>query len=271
MRKNETLIKILAKTFLYLMFVVMFLPIIVLMIFSFTESDVLGNWTGFSFNLYVELFKNEALMSAVGNTLLIAVVSAIVSTILGTLGAIGVYYSRKKFKKGVETMTQLPVVNAEIVMALSLAVVFSSLNLSYSFLTLLIGHVVLTVAFVYLNVKPKLAQLDANTYEAALDLGSTPTQALFKVVLPEIFPGIISGFLISITLSLDDFVITQYLKEPSFETISTYIQKIVAKHPIPAEVRALTTIIFVIVLAAVILVTIYNNKNANNIIKRRRG
>ena len=168
-------------------------------------------------------------------------------------------------------MTQLPVVNAEIVMALSLAVVFSSLNLSYSFLTLLIGHVVLTVAFVYLNVKPKLAQLDANTYEAALDLGSTPTQALFKVVLPEIFPGIISGFLISITLSLDDFVITQYLKEPSFETISTYIQKIVAKHPIPAEVRALTTIIFVIVLAAVILVTIYNNKNANNIIKRRRG
>lgn len=270
MKRNETISKIIAKAFLYLMFLLMFLPIFVLIIFSFTESDVLGVWTGFSFGLYGELFKNEALMNAVGNTLLIAFVSAIVSTILGTLGAIGVYYSRIKYKKSVETLTQLPVVNAEIVMALSLAVVFSTLNLSYSFFTLLIGHVVLTVAFVYLNVKPKLAQLDANTYEAALDLGATPTKALFKVVLPEILPGIISGFLISITLSLDDFVITQYLKEPSFETISTYIQKIVAKHPIPAEVRALTTILFVVVLVAVIIVTIYNNKTANQVLRRRK-
>jgi spermidine/putrescine transport system permease protein len=111
--------------------------------------------------------------------------------------------------------------------------------------------------------------MDPNTYEAALDLGATPWYALFKIVLPEILPGIFSGFLISITLSLDDFVITQYLKEPSFETISTYIQKIVTKHPIPAEVRALSTLIFLIVLACVILITIYNNKQANKIIKKR--
>ena len=114
-------------------------------------------------------------------------------------------------------------------MALSLAVLFKALDAKYSFATLLVGHLVLTVAFVYLNVKPKLAQMDPNIYEAALDLGATPGFALFKVVLPEILPGIFSGFLISMTLSLDDFVITQYLKEPSFETISTYIQKIIAK------------------------------------------
>ena len=154
-------------------------------------------------------------------------------------------------------------------MALSLAILFKVLQTSYSFATLLVGHMVLTVAFVYLNVKPKLMQMDPNIYEAALDLGATPWYSLFKVVLPEILPGIFSGFLISITLSLDDFVITQYLKEPSFETISTYIQKIVAKHPIPAEVRALSTILFVVVSAVVLGITIYNNKKAQKILKYR--
>jgi spermidine/putrescine transport system permease protein len=210
-------------------------------------------------------------MSAVGNTVLIAFVSAIVSTILGTLGAIGAYYSRNKTKKIIDTMTQLPVVNAEIVMALSLAVLFVALGFSFNFGTLLVGHVVLTVAFVYLNVLPKLTQMDPNTYEAALDLGAKPHYALWKVIFPEILPGIVSGFLISITLSLDDFVITQYLKQPSFETISTYIQKIVAKHPIPAEVRALTTLIFLAVLTVVISLTVYNNKKNKVSIKRIRG
>lgn len=269
--KAERIKKIVAKTYMYLILFLMYLPILVLIIYSFTDSDQLGIWNGFSFNLYVALFKNKPLMNATKNTLIIAVVSAVISTIIGTLGAIGVYYSRRKYKKVVETMTQLPVVNAEIVMALSLALVFKILNTSYSFLTLLIGHVVLTVAFVYLNVKPKLVQMDQNIYEAALDLGATPMHALWKVVIPEIMPGIFSGFLLSITLSLDDFVITQYLKEPSFETISTYIQKIVAKHPIPAEVRALSTILFVIVLGVVVGITIYNNKQAIKKSNMRRG
>ena len=271
MVKFPQLKKILAKFYIYLILLIMYLPILVLMIFSFSPSDTLGNWDeGFSFELYGRLFRNEALMTAVGNTLLIAVVSATVATILGTLGAVGVFYSKIKTRKTVETMTQLPVVNAEIVMALSLAVVFKTLNTSYSFATLLIGHVVLTVAFVYLNVKPKLVQMDPNTYEAALDLGATPWYAMFKIILPEILPGILSGFLIALTLSLDDFVLTQYLKEPSFETISTYIQKIVTKHPIPAEVRALTTLLALAVFAAVILITIYNNKKANVVAKRRK-
>ena len=271
MVKFPRLKKFLAKFYIYLVLLIMYLPILVLMIFSFSPSDTLGNWDeGFSFELYGRLFKNEALMTAVGNTLIIAFVAATVSTILGTLGAVGVFYSKKKARKTIETMTQLPVVNAEIVMALSLAVVFKTLNTSYSFGTLLVGHVVLTVAFVYLNVKPKLVQMDPNTYEAALDLGSTPWYAMFKIILPEILPGILSGFLIALTLSLDDFVLTQYLKEPSFETISTYIQKIVTKHPIPAEVRALTTLLALAVLGAVVLITIYNNKKANLVVKRRR-
>ncbi len=269
MVRKETLKKILAKVYMYGVLLLMYAPILVLVVYSFTESDQLGVWNGFSFQLYVDLFNNDPLMSATKNTLIIAIVSAVLSTILGTFGAVGVFYSQKRYKKTVETVTQLPVVNAEIVMALSLAVLFKALQTSYSFATLLVGHLVLTVAFVYLNVKPKLAQMDPNIYEAALDLGSTPWHALFKVVLPEILPGIFSGFLISITLSLDDFVLTQYLKEPSFETISTYIQKIVAKHPIPAEVRALSTILFAVVLLVVVGITLYNNKKANKVLATR--
>ena len=263
--------KIFAQCYIYLILLVMYLPILLLAVFSFTVSDQVGVWTGFSFQLYIDLFKNKALMTAVGNTFLIAFSSAIVSTILGTLGAIGSYYSSKRARKIIETMTQIPVVNAEIVIALSLAVLVVALSWKFTFFTLLIGHVVLTVAFVYLNVKPKLMQMDPFTYEAALDLGAKPRYALYKVILPEILPGIFSGFMLSFTLSLDDFVITQYLKEPSFETISTYIQKIISKHPIPPEVRALSTIIFVLVLLVVIGNTIYNSRKAKTSVKKRNG
>ncbi len=252
--------KTLLKMFTWIILFLMYLPIFVLIIFSFTPTDSIGTWNGFTFQLYGDLFKNKELMNAVLNTVLIAFVSAIVSTILGTLGAIGTFYSSKKYKKFVETTTQLPVVNAEIVMALSLAVLCVSLSWKFNFLTLLIGHVVLTVAFVYLSVKPKLQQMDPNSYEAALDLGATPKVALYKVVLPEIIPGIFSGFMLSLTLSLDDFVITQYLKAPDFETISTYIQKILSKHPMPAEVRALSTIIFLVAILIVVVQTILSKK-----------
>ncbi len=263
--------RIFAKCYIYFILLLMYLPILLLIAFSFTTSDQVGIWTGFSFQLYGDLFKNKALMSAVGNTLLIAFASAVVSTILGTLGAVGAFYSSKKAKKAIETMTQLPVVNAEIVIALSLAVLTVALSLSFSFFTLLVGHVVLTVAFVYLNVQPKLTQIDPFAYEAALDLGAKPRYAMYKIILPEIIPGIVSGFMLSFTLSLDDFVITQYLKKPSFETISTYIQKIIAKHPIPPEVRALTTLIFVVVLLVVVGNTIYTNHKAKVVVKKRRG
>ena len=258
--------KILAKGFIYLMLFLMYLPIFVLIIFSFTSSETIGVWSGFTFELYGKMFANHDLMVAIGNTVLIAVVSAIVSTIIGTLGAIGTFYSSRRYKKTIETLTQLPVVNAEIVMALSLAVLFVTITGGkFTFFTLLVGHV---VAFVYLSVKPKLQQMDPNIYEAALDLGASPRKALFKVILPEILPGVLSGFMLSLTLSLDDFVITQYLKEPSFETLSTYVQKILSKRPMPPEVRALTTFIFLLAVTIVIVNNIHSKREQAKLAKK---
>lgn len=240
--------KILAKTYVYLILFLMYLPIFVLMIFSFTTSQNIGSWSGFSLQLYVDLFKNAKIMTALGNTMLVAILSAAIATIIGTLGAIGVFYSKPKTKKAMESLTEIPIVNAEIVMALSLAVLFLAIGVKTNFITLIIGHVVLTVAFVYLSVRPKLMQMDSNIYEAAIDLGATPRQALYKVILPDILPGIIAGFMLALTLSLDDYIITAYLRNTSFDTLSTYIQAILVKKGMPSELRALTTILFLIAL-----------------------
>jgi spermidine/putrescine transport system permease protein len=192
-------------------------------------------------------------MEALGNTFLVAFVSSLISTLLGTIGAIGIYYMKQRGKKLFETLTQIPVINAEIVMALSLAVLFIFFGLPVGFTTLVIGHIVLTVAFVYLSVKPKLQQMDPSIYEAALDLGATPMVALIKVILPEIFPGIVAGFVLAFTLSLDDFIITSFLKPASgFETLSTYVEAQL-RVGIPPEIRALTTLIFLFAVGVLIV------------------
>ena len=157
-------------------------------------------------------------------------------------------------------MSQIPVVNAEIVTALALTILFVAVKAEFSFLTLLIGHVVLTIPFVVLNVIPKLKQMDVNTYEAALDLGATPTRALFQVIVPEILPGVFSGFMLSITLSLDDYIITAFTRNDSFQTLSTYIYGVTAKGPLPSELRALTTILFVGIFAILIVYNILVDK-----------
>ena len=248
----------------------MYIPVLVLIAFSFTEAGNVGEWSGWSWNLYPRLFQNEELMTALGNTLILAVTSALVSVILGTTGAIGAFYSKKKFRHSVDSVTQIPIVNAEIVMALSLCVMFVFLqsyifpgNL-FSYWTLLIGHVVLSLPFVYISVKPKLEQMDPSLYEAAIDLGARPHQALWKVIIPETLPGVFSGFLLAITLSLDDFVITRFTTgsgllsgDASIVTISTYVQGKIKKSNIPTELRALTTIIFLVVVLVVIGTTVY--------------
>ncbi|MDY4183108.1 MAG: ABC transporter permease [Candidatus Onthovivens sp.] len=262
--------KILAKSYVYLILLLMYVPIIVLIIFSFTNSDNVGTWNGFTLELYPRLFKNEAIMKAVGNTIIIAVISAIVSTVLGTLGAIGTFYAKKRTRAVIENITQIPVVNSEIVIALSLTFMFVFFGTYifrteiFSFWTILIGHVVLSVPFVYLNVKPKLTQMDPSLYEAAINLGCSPRQALNKVIFPQIKPGIISGFMLAITLSLDDFIVTAFTSGPGLlsgagkiETISTFIQSVIKKKVVPNELRALATLIFVCVVVATILTTIY--------------
>ena len=277
--------KILAYSYVYLILLLMYVPILVLIVFSFTNATYIGTWNGFSFELYAQLFESEEIMIAIGNTVIIAVISAICSTILGTLGAVGGHYLKRKGRAVLENINQIPVVNAEIVMALSLVVmfvfignmIFAGQNL-FSFWTLLAGHIVISAPFVYLNVKPKLLQMDPSLYEAALDLGCNPRKALYKVVLPEILPGIFSGFMLAITLSLDDFIVTAFTRGSgllsganNIETISTLVQAKIKKGPIPPEMRALTTIIFLIVLLVVIGISLYRNKGTSykNILRKR--
>lgn len=277
--------KVLAYSYVYLILLLMYVPILVLIVFSFTNATYIGTWNGFSFDLYAALFESEEIMVAIGNTVIIAVISAVCSTILGTLGAVGGHYLKRKGRAVLENINQIPVVNAEIVMALSLVVmfvfignmIFAGQNL-FSFWTLLAGHIVISAPFVYLNVKPKLLQMAPSLYEAALDLGCAPRQALYKVVLPEILPGIFSGFMLAITLSLDDFIVTAFTRGSgllsganNIETISTLVQAKIKKGPIPPEMRALTTIIFLIVLLVVIGITIYRNKGSRykNLLRKR--
>ncbi|OQC49704.1 MAG: Inner membrane ABC transporter permease protein YdcV [Tenericutes bacterium ADurb.Bin024] len=255
--------KILAKVYVYLILFLLYLPILFLIIYSFTPAETTGVWEGFSFELYGRVFLNEKIMRALLNTLIIALSSATVATILGTLGAIGVFYMKKRPQRIMEGINEIPVVNAEIVVAISLAILFRVFanfleargvaTNSPNFVTLLIGHVVLSISFVYLNVKPKLQQMNPNDYEAALDLGAKPMYAIRKVVLPAIVPGIISGFMLAFTLSLDDFIITNFLRNQSFDTLSTYVQGVIVRAAIPAEMRALTTYIVLVTLAVVLV------------------
>ncbi|MFA7192649.1 MAG: ABC transporter permease [Bacilli bacterium] len=274
--------KIFGQIYIWLILLVMYLPILVLIAFSFTKTIYIGQWTGFTFDLYVSLFEKKEIMIALGNTLIIAISSAIISTVLGAMGAIGAFYMKNKWRKTLDTMTQIPIVNAEIVMALSLLVLIVFIDSLFfhgqgslkGFWTLLLGHVVLSLPFVYTSVKPKLQQMDPYLYEAALDLGCTPRKALFKILIPEILPGILSGFLLAITLSLDDFIITAFLTGPGLfsdgdiSTLSTYIQSVIKKRPVPPELRALTTIISIIVILAVIGISIYQNHQNKNARKR---
>ena len=275
--------KILSYSYIYLILLLMYIPIFVLIAFSFTNATYIGEWNGFSFDLYKALFHDHEIMVALGNTLILAFISSLISTILGTLGAIGAFYSKKRSRLALENVNQIPVVNSEIVMALSLTVMFVFLGTMifnkniFSFWTLLAGHIVISVPFVYLNVKPRLRQMDPSLYEAALDLGSSPRIALRKVLIPQIIPGIVSGFLLAFTLSLDDFIVTAFTRGPgllsgdaAIETLSTLVQAKLKKGPIPMNMRPLTTIIFLVVLGATIIVTIVNSKNSKKI-KTRKG
>lgn len=284
-KRNARIYKGVGLFVIFFILILMYVPILVLIAFSFTTATNVGTWTGFSFDLYSALFEDEEIMTALGNTIILALSSSLVSVVLGTAGAIGTFYSKKKARAAIELVNQIPVVNAEIVIAMSLTVMFVFCGTYlfmgasiFSFWTLLIGHVVLSLPFVYLSIKPKLLQMDPHIYEAALDLGCGPWKAIGKAVLPEIMPGIGSGFLLAITLSLDDFIVTAFTRgagllsgEKTIDTLSTLVQAKIKKGPVPPEMRALTTLIFVLVLLIVIGITVYQNLKARNAVKKRRG
>ncbi len=252
----------------YLALILLFIyaPIFTLVIYSFVDTPIVSLQqilkTGFSFNLYAKLFSDAALMKIVWDTLILALVVALIATLLGSLGAIGIYYSKGKFGKGVSAASRIPVINAEIVTAVALVLLFALIfTESRSYFTLVVGHLVITTPFVVLSVVPKLKQMDPNLYEAALDLGASPFRALVSVVLPEILPGVLSGFMLAVTLSLDDYIISAYTRPAGFDTISTYVYGAMAKSnansSLPA-LRALSAIIFV----GIILIVIIQNVRA---------
>lgn len=275
--------KIFGQCYIWLIMFFMYFPILVLIAYSFASTKIIGGKYVFTWDLYPALFKNTDIMIALGNTLLIALISAVVATFLGTLGAIGAFYSKKRSRKIIEGLTQINVVNAEIVIAFSLTVMFVFLgtyvfrNSLFSFWTLLIGHVALSLPFVFISVKPKLEQMDPSLYEAAIDLGASPMTALRKITIPCIMPGIFSGFLLAITLSLDDFIITSFTRGSGLlsgtnkiETLSTFIQGAIKKKTVPTEMRALVTLIFLVVVVGVILISIHQYRKNKKLARGRR-
>ena len=248
--------KILSIALCAVVLLFIYAPILLLVVYSFDNSTVINlNNFNFSFGLYRDLFRDEKIMEILFNTIWLALVAAALSTVLGTAGAIGIFYSKRRVSKSLQAVSQIPVINAEIVTAISLALLFSMVFLYRTYFSLIVGHMVLCTPFVILSVLPKLKQMDSNTYEAALDLGASPTQALFKVVIPQIFTGILSGFMLSITLSLDDYIVTAFTKPKTFDTISTYVYNAVkngTNSSTPA-LRALSAIIFIVMIASLLI------------------
>ena len=250
--------KIFQRSYIALILLFLYAPIFLLAIYSFIDTQIIGTSGEFTFDLYAQLITEETLRSAIVNTIILAGLASVLSTILGTLGAIGIFYNSRRLGKAINAASQIPVISAEIVTAVCMALVCNLMGFSRSFAAILIGHMVLCTPFVVLSVTPKLKQMDPNMYEAALDLGATPTQALFKVVLPEILPGIISGFVLSVTLSLDDYIISAFTRPEDFYTISTYVYdsvKVPSESPLPA-LRALSTVIFAVIAIGAIIANI---------------
>ncbi len=262
--------KICKWIFLCLVIAFIYAPILLLTVYSFNASEMITTgWQGFSLEHYKYFFnpKNQPL-SIVFQTLCLALVVASLSTILATFSAIGIFYSKKRVRGLLSGINQIPVINAEVVTAISLAFLFVAFHLPKStFIPLIIGQMVLCTPFAVLSILPKLKQLDNSLYEAALDLGATPAKALFSVVIPQIGSGIVSGFMLSITLSLDDYIIAAYTKPTTFQTISTHIYSL-AKGSMVETIKssywALTAIMFFIIIIAVIIMNVPKNKKAGN-------
>lgn len=257
--------KVCSTGFLCIMILVIYLPILILAFYSFTDSANIGAIHGLSLQNYVTLFTKPELKQMIRGTLLLAIGSSVIATILGTLGAVGVFYSKNFGKIIVGSLNQVPVVNADVVTGFSICILMIGvLGIDKTtFIPLVIGHVVLSVPFVYLAVVPKLKQMDNSLYEAAMDLGASPAMALRKVVIPQIMPGILSGFALAFTLSLDDYFITSYTKPATFDTISTYVVNATkgAQTDIKTALWALSTIIFAIVLLVVVFMNMADNRN----------
>lgn len=253
--KLENFIK---RFYLVIIFLFLYTPIFTLMIFSFNESKTMGKWTGFTFKWYKELFNNDRLMTALYYTVLIAVLASVIATIVGTISAIAISQMRGKKKSLILNINYLPVLNPDIVTGIALMSLFIFLKFNFGFITMLLAHITFDIPYVILSVLPKLKQLPENTLDAAADLGATPMYALRKVIIPQIKPGIFSGFLMAFTMSIDDFVISFFTTGPGVTNLSIEIYSM-ARRGIKPEINALSTIMFITVLTLLLIV----NKKQN--------
>ena len=248
--------KIFCQGYLWLLLLLLYSPILIIMVYSFTEARVLGNWTGFSTQLYKNLFvqgTHHSLMNGLWITVTIALITPTVSTLLGTFTAIGIFNLRSKARQAITFINNIPILNGDIIMGVSLFLLFVSLGVPQGYTTVVLAHIAFCTPYVILSVMPRLKQMNPNLYEAALDLGATPGQALRKVIIPEILPGMISGFMLAVTISIDDFAVTIFtIGNEGLETLSTYIYSDARKGGLTPELRPLSTIIFIVVLLLLI-------------------
>lgn len=241
------------KFYVFLIFVFLYAPIVTLMVLSFNASKTRAKWGGFTVKWYLKLFENEAILQALFNTMLIALIASVVATIIGTIACIAIMNLKKRTRTLIIGITNIPMLNADIVTGISLMLLFISLGFKFGLGTILLSHITFCIPYVILSVMPRMKQLNPNTYEAALDLGAGPVYGFFKVVFPELLPGILSGFLMAFTMSLDDFIITHFTKGAGVDTLSTKIYTEVKKG-IKPEMYALSTLIFLTVLILLLLV-----------------
>lgn len=261
--------KIFSNIYLALLLLFLYAPIFILIVLSFNSSKSRVKWGGFTLDWYKELFQNEEIINALYTTLIIAFISALVAVIIGTAAAIAMNSMKKTPRAILMTVTNIPMLNADIVTGISLMLLFIALGslfkIELGFTTVLLSHITFNIPYVILNVLPKLKQLNKNTYEAALDLGASGSYAFRKVILPEIFPGILSGFLLAFTMSLDDFVITYFTNGSSVNTLSTVIYSEVRKG-IKPEMYALSTIMFIAVIIVLVIINRQNDKKSKHVV-----
>ena len=257
----KSVVRIFKNAYSALIFLFLYAPIAVLIIFSFNESKSRGAWGGFSLKWYESLFNNSSIMTALWNTVEIAVISALVATVIGTFAAIGINSMKKLPQSVIMNVSYLPVLNADIVTGVSLLILFIFLGIPLGRISLLLSHITFNIPYVILSVMPKLKMMNQHSYEAALDLGCTPMQAVMKVVMPEIMPGVITGAILAFTLSIDDFVISFFTTGPGVNTLSIEIYSMV-RRGIKPEINALSSLMFLTVLALLVVVNVRSERAA---------
>ncbi len=261
--------KFLKKFYIYLIYFFFYAPIFVLIAYSFNATKSRVVWGGFSFKWYQELFKNEQVLMSFYNTFFIGIVSTIIATIIGTIGAVGLYGIRGRAKKLIMDINYLPILNPDIVIAVSLVALYNFMRLQFGYLTIILSHVAFLTPYILFNVMPRLESMDPNLYEAALDLGANRRQAFFKVILPEIKPGILSGALMAFTLSIDDFAVSFFTTGNGIQNISITVWSM-ARRGINPVINALSALMFVIMVTLVVIINIRKKKERDRALEKNK-